>query len=116
MKKKPADPKKKPTDKKSTEKKSSGVLRNPLVDPSAPRFGKGRPGRPNFLAALAVLALVAISVSLVFAAFAGSPAETVNDKAALSEVLAKYHSGAYAEIVVEGDYLSAKKPVKQKIV
>lgn len=111
MKKTPLDSKKKPLDKKSTEKKSSGVLRNPLAPLTGGRPGKNPMRRPN---PFAVLFLIAVAMSFLYALFSGSP--TVNDKAALSDVLARYHSGAYSEIVVEGSYLSAKKPAKQKIV
>lgn len=105
--------KKKPIDKKSSEKKSSGLLRTvPPKQPNAP--GGRRPNsRPNpFL----VLFLVALIVSSFFAIFSGSPKEEVNDKAALSDVVANYHSGTYSEIVIEGMTLLAKRPEKEKIV
>lgn len=105
--------KKKPVDKKSSEKKSSGLLRTvPPKQPNAP--GGRRPNsRPNpFL----VLFLVALVVSSFFAIFSGSPKEEVNDKAALSDVVANYHSGTYSEIVIEGMTLLAKRPEKEKIV
>ncbi|MFB0964262.1 MAG: ATP-dependent zinc metalloprotease FtsH [Patescibacteria group bacterium] len=112
MTKNPKESKKKPLDKKSTEKKSSGILRNPLAaSPKGP--GNGMSRRPN---PLAVLLLCAVFVSAVFALFSRGVNEEINDKAALSEVIAKYHSGAYSEIVVEGSYLSAKKPEKEKII
>ena len=111
MKKTPKE-NKKPLDKKSTEKKSSGILRNPL---SGGQKGPGKKmvRRPNPFAALA---LVAVFVASVIALTSGGPSEVVNEKAALSDVIANYHSGSYSEIVVEGSYLLAKKPEKEKVV
>lgn len=59
---------------------------------------------------------MAVFAASVIALTSGGPSEVVNDKAALSEVVANYHSGSYSEIVVEGSYLLAKKPEKEKIV
>lgn len=69
--------------------------------------------RPNPFAALALIAVFAASV---IALTSGGPSEVVNEKAALSEVIANYHSGSYSEIVVEGSHILAKKPEKEKIV
>lgn len=104
--------KKKPVDKKLSEKKSSGLLRT--VPPKQPGTPGKRPAKsPNPFVALFVVALV---VSLFYAFFSGSPKEEINDKAALSDVVANYHSGAYSEIVIEGSNLLAKRPEKEKIV
>jgi cell division protease FtsH len=83
--------------------------------PSVPNESKKRSAskKPNPFVALFLLAIVA---SFAYSLFAPSSKESVNDKASLSEVVANYHSGAYAEIVIQGETLSAKKPEKEKII
>ncbi len=76
-----------------------------------------QPGKPNRRNPIAILFLIAIVISyLSYMYFAAGPREKVNDKSGINQVVAQYLSGAYAEIVVEGETLSAKKPVRQEMI
>ncbi len=98
--------KKKPDSKKPSESRVKSPLGGMGVRPPKIR-------RPNPLVGLF---LVALGVSVAYSFFASPVREDVNDKAALSEVVAKYHSGTYEEVVVQGATLLARKPAKESVV
>lgn len=68
----------------------------------------------HFLIPLLV-ALVLWTLYKSFGAF-WSEKVTYNDTIGLNEIVANYNSGSYEEIVVSGNQISAKKPVRENIV
>lgn len=72
--------------------------------------------KPNRMNPIGILFLIALSISAYFVYKPDSTKPIVNDKIGINEIREQYLSGAYAEIVVVGDSLEARKPAQQQQV
>lgn len=75
------------------------------------------PKKPKRSSPYAILFVMAIALSVLYVNFfQGNEQEKVRTDVGLNTVVSQYLSGAYSELVVDGDTLLAKKPSKQEMI